>query len=80
MLWSADFNDPDNFMRGIFRSDAKDNWGKFSSPEFDQLVDRAAAMTDPVERQALYIQAERLLCETEAAIIPIYHGVLTKTP
>ena len=38
-------------------------------------TEQAAGLSDPDERQALYIQAETLLCETEAALIPLYHEV-----
>jgi oligopeptide transport system substrate-binding protein len=71
--WVADFNDPDNFLREIFHSGSQYNYGKYSNSEYDQLVDRAKRSRDPAERQELYIQAERLLCETEAAVIPLYH-------
>jgi oligopeptide transport system substrate-binding protein len=71
--WAADFNDPDNFLRELFVSESQYNYGNFSTPEFDELVDRAAELNDPAERQELYIQAERILCESEAALIPIYH-------
>jgi len=71
--WAADYNDPDNFLRGIFRSNSEYNYGKYTNAEFDQLVDRANRSRDPAERQELYILAERLLCETDAALIPLYH-------
>jgi ABC-type transport system substrate-binding protein len=65
-------NDPD-FIRLTYHSDAEFNYGHFSNPEFDALVDRAATTHDPATRQALYIEAERVLCETEAGIIPLYY-------
>ena len=65
-------NDPD-FIRSIFQTDMEFNYGHFSNPDFDVLVERAAASHDPAIRQALYIEAERLLCETEAGIIPLYY-------
>ena len=71
--WVADVNDPDNFLREIFHSGSQYNYGYFMNSEFDRLVDRARKSKDPVERQELYIQAERLLCETQAALIPLYH-------
>lgn len=71
--WAADVNDPDNFLREIFHSDSQYNYGKFRNSEFDQLVDRAAKNNDPAVRQELYIKAESILCETEAALIPLYH-------
>ena len=76
IFWSgqaADYNDPDDFLLEIFRTGAQYNLNHFSNLEFDELVDRAAAAGDPAMRQELYIQAERILCETEAAVIPIYH-------
>lgn len=71
--WVADVNDPDNFLREIFRSSAEYNYGKFANTEFDQLIDRAKRSMNPAERQELYIEAERILCETEAALMPLYH-------
>ena len=74
MAWAADYNDPDNFLREIFLSDSQYNYSDFVNPEFDQLVNLAARSENPAERQELYIRAERLLCETEAAVIPVYHA------
>lgn len=71
--WVADYNDPDNFLRELFRTGGKENYGHFSDSTFDRLVDRAKASNDPALRQLLYIQAEKILSEEEAAIIPIYH-------
>jgi ABC-type oligopeptide transport system substrate-binding subunit len=72
--WAADFNDPDNFLRGIFHTDSEYNFGRFSNTEFDRLVNRAR-IGDPAARQELYISAERLLTEEEAALIPLYYTV-----
>jgi oligopeptide transport system substrate-binding protein len=71
--WVADVNDPDNFLRAMFHSGSQYNYGKFSNSDFDRLVARAARSKNPAERQELYILAERLLCEIEAALIPLYH-------
>ena len=72
--WAAEYNDPDNFLSEIFHSGSEYNYVKFSNAEFDKLVDSAARSNDPAKRQELYIQAERLLCETEGALIPIFHN------
>jgi ABC-type oligopeptide transport system substrate-binding subunit len=72
--WVADVNDPDNFLREIFHSGSEYNYGNFANTEFDDLVGQAKRSRDPAERQELYILAERLLCETEAAVIPLYHA------
>jgi ABC-type transport system substrate-binding protein len=74
--WTVDpGNDPD-FIRSIYHTGGQYNYGHFSNPDFDSLVDRAAASHDPATRQVLYIEAERLLCETEVGIIPLYFNVL----
>jgi ABC-type oligopeptide transport system substrate-binding subunit len=72
--WAADYNDPDNFLNVIFHTDAEFNYGNFSNADFDHLVERAAIFQDPSSRQELYISAERILTETEAAILPLYHS------
>jgi ABC-type oligopeptide transport system substrate-binding subunit len=66
-------NDPNDFL-SIFHTGGKSNFGGFSNSEFDKLIELAAESNDPAERQELYIQAERILCETETALIPIYHA------
>jgi ABC-type oligopeptide transport system substrate-binding subunit len=71
--WVADVNDPDNFLREIYHSNSQYNFGKFSNSDFDQLVGKAKRSRDPAQRQGLYVEAERLLCEAEAALIPLYH-------
>jgi ABC-type transport system substrate-binding protein len=72
--WAADVNDPDNFLREVFISAGPYNHGNFLSTEFDSLVERARKSSDPAVRQALYIEAERILCEIEVGVIPIYHA------
>ena len=74
LILFADNNDPNDFLP-VFQSGAEYNYGKFSNSDFDKLVDRAAKISDPAQRQELYIQAERILCETETAILPIFHAV-----
>lgn len=71
--WSADYNDPDGFLVMNFHTGAQYNYNHFSNLEFDELVDRAGDSSDPAVRQDLYIQAERILCEVEVALIPLYH-------
>jgi ABC-type transport system substrate-binding protein len=75
LFWIGWLPDPGNdpsFIRDNYHTNGQYNYGHFSNPDFDALVDRAATLHDPAERQALYIQAERILCETEVGIIPLY--------
>jgi ABC-type transport system substrate-binding protein len=70
---AADYNDPDDFLLEIFHTGSQLNINHFSNAAFDELVELAAATSDPAARQELYIQAERILCEQEVALIPLYH-------
>lgn len=72
--WVADYNDPDNFLKALFRSDSPANYGHFNNNKFDSLVDNAANISDPEKRLLLYLQAEQILTEQEAAVIPLYHS------
>jgi len=69
--WNADYPDPDNFM-AIFTSESGNNNTRWKNKEYDALVARAAVEFEPARRQALYDQAQRILCETEAVIVPLY--------
>jgi oligopeptide transport system substrate-binding protein len=72
--WVVDINDPDNTMREAFHSQAPFNLGGFSRGDYDEIVLEAAELIgDPAVRQRIYIRAERILTEEEAAIIPLFH-------
>jgi ABC-type transport system substrate-binding protein len=73
MGWAADYNDPDNFLFEVLFTGSKNNYGGFSDPEFDKLVAKARRETNPSIRQDLYIQAERILCEELAGVMPLFH-------
>jgi oligopeptide transport system substrate-binding protein len=69
--WGADFPDPDNFM-SLFTSYSANNHTRWGSPRYDRLVQQAARARDPSRRQELYDEAQRILCEREAPIIPLF--------
>lgn len=77
--WGADINDPSNFL-GIFHSSNELNFGHFNHGYYDNLIDKAERVTDPAERQLLYIEAERILTEDEAGVIPLYHTLYYLQP
>ena len=69
--WGADYPDPDNFMN-LFTATSGQNHTGWSSARFDALVAAAAEETDRARRKTLYDQAQRILCETDAPIMPLY--------
>jgi oligopeptide transport system substrate-binding protein len=70
--WCQDYPDADNFLRVVMRSDSPNNDTRWANEEFDKLVDEAARETDLEKRKELYLKAERILVEEDAAIIPLY--------
>jgi len=74
LTWWADYNDPDNFLRGIFGPGSDVNYGEWSNADYLRLVEEARSATDPQTRQQQYLEAEAILCQGDAAIIPLYHA------
>jgi peptide/nickel transport system substrate-binding protein len=52
------------------------NWGRYSNPKVDQLVNQAFATTDDTKREALAREAATLALR-DYAIVPIHHQVAT---
>jgi ABC-type oligopeptide transport system substrate-binding subunit len=73
--WAADMNDPDNFLALFSSGSDLASAVHFSNAEYDQLLAQAAdAAGDPARRQRLYIEGERILCEEQAAVIPLFYS------
>jgi oligopeptide transport system substrate-binding protein len=70
--WCSDYPDADNFLRGVFRSDSGQNDPGFANEEFDALVDEARQETDLETRRELYAQADDILSNQQAGIMPLY--------
>ena len=73
--WTADFPDPVTFL-GLFAANGTYNWTGWASPEFDALLQQAAASLDSAPRTELFQQAERRLLE-EAPVAPLFFGAQT---
>lgn len=77
--WGCDYPDASSYTKDVFHSLSENNYTRWNreeygtlDPDFDRLVDEAAKEKDPKNREALYVQAEEILVEKAAAIIPIY--------
>jgi oligopeptide transport system substrate-binding protein len=70
--WCEDYPDASNFAKDVFRSDSGNNDTRWGNDRFDELVDEAARVTDLGKRHDLYVEAEKILVEEDAAIAPIY--------
>ena len=72
--WLADYPDPDNFLN-LMTSYSDNNRGRWANKKYDQLIERGASEQDPQKREEIYIEAQKLLCEEDAASIPLFMGV-----
>lgn len=69
--WILDYPDPDALMT-VFLSNSGNNHTRWHSQEYDQLVLKASLEPDPARRQELYDRAQRIICQRDTAIIPLY--------
>jgi oligopeptide transport system substrate-binding protein len=69
--WGADYPDPDNFMK-LFTANSGNNHGRWKNPKYDQLLEQAAQESDSAKRTQIYDEAQKILTETDAAIVPLY--------
>ena len=74
--WVADYGDPSNLL-DLFTSYSGNNSTFYNNPEFDALMEKAAATTDLAEHFALLHQAEKLAVGDEACCIPVYYYATT---
>lgn len=78
--WCPDYNDANNYTRDVMYSTGIYNYGRWSSPEFDALVDEARTSIDPERRREIYAQVEQLMVVEEAAVIPlVWNSIATLT-
>jgi oligopeptide transport system substrate-binding protein len=74
MGWLGDYPDPDNFM-ALMTSYSDNNKTGWANKKYDALVEEAASTLDKDKRRALYSEAQKILTETEAPVIPIFSDV-----
>lgn len=74
--WGADYNDPGSFL-DLFVTGNPYNRGDYSNPAYDELIKEASIKNgnDLEARWQNYLDAEKLLLETDAGIIPVYQVV-----
>lgn len=71
--WSADFNDPDNFLYTFFSN--KNNAGRsvnYGNEEIKALLDEARLMANHDERMEAYKKIDNAVCHEDAVVLPMY--------
>jgi len=71
--WIADYPHPQDFLDILFHSGVDINYGEYSNPEIDAILDKASVEPDYELSLALYQQAEQKLVE-DAACLPLWFG------
>jgi ABC-type oligopeptide transport system substrate-binding subunit/class 3 adenylate cyclase len=71
MGWSADFPDPDSFLRVGIRS----HLPRWNNKSFDRFLEEAQRTVDQKDRIRLYQEADKILIE-EAVVIPIVYPAM----
>ncbi|CAN1534753.1 OppA ABC-type oligopeptide transport system, periplasmic component [Caulobacteraceae bacterium] len=69
--WISDFNDAKNFVYLFQTSTDQLNYGKYSNPEFDKLMEAADVEKDTVKRANLMKQAEAIVLK-ENGFMPMW--------
>jgi oligopeptide transport system substrate-binding protein len=71
--WCYDYPDAHNFIFDVFHSSVMELGTSWYNPEFDQLLEDALVETDPQTRTDLYAEAEYILTNGDAVVVPIYY-------
>ena len=73
-VWSADYNDPDNFIYTFFGSREKTRYrsGNYSDEAVMARVTRARTIQDEAQRLAEYADLEKTLVRRDAVWVPLF--------
>ena len=71
--WVADYPHPQDFLDILFHTGADNNYGEYSNPEVDAILEKAGVEQKSELSLALYQQAEQKLVE-DAACLPLSFG------
>ena len=74
--WQADYPSLFNFLGPLYGTGAGSNDGKYSSAEFDGLLKKGSAESDPAKANAIFQQAQQVLFKDLPAI-PLWYSNVT---
>lgn len=69
--WVADYPDPHTFM-SLFTSASEYNYMGWKNRQYDDLVEKAVSTADETARKRYYSEAQKLLLEDEAVLMPLF--------
>ena len=71
MGWIGDYLDANTFLE-LFQTDAGQNYGKYTNPKFDALIQEAARMPGGDARYNKLEEAEKIFIDQDQGVLPIY--------
>ena len=71
--WVMDYNDPSNILQ-LTQTGNGNNSSKYSNPEYDALLEKAAAEIDPQTRYGYFHQAEEMLMRDMGVTPLLYYN------
>jgi ABC-type transport system substrate-binding protein len=73
LSWVADYPGRNDFLGILLGTGSTNNYGRWSSPEFDAAIAEAGATTDATAASAAYDRAEDIV-QRDAPVVPITYG------
>lgn len=73
MGWVADYPGANDFLGLLLGTGKTNNYGRWSSSDFDTAIDQALSATDPASRQQAFDRAETVVLD-QAPVIPVDYG------
>ena len=73
LSWIADYPGSNDFLGVLLGSDASNNYGRWTSDEFDQAIADAGAATDPADIRAAFDRAEEIV-QRDVPVVPVSYG------
>jgi len=75
--WIGDYSDPQNFLFMVESDNDGFNYARYENPEYDALMDKAAATNDIDERAAILLEAEKIFMRDLPFIPLMYYGSIS---
>lgn len=72
--WIGDYSDPQNFLFMVESDNTGFNYARYENPEYDALMDQAAATVDLEKRSEILKQAEEMFMRDLPFIPLMYYG------
>jgi ABC-type oligopeptide transport system substrate-binding subunit len=73
LSWVADYPGRNDFLGVLLASGSVNNYGRWSSPAFDEAIAEAGSAVDEAGQRAAYDRAEDIV-QRDAPVIPVSYG------